>query len=116
MGAAPVQTNREETSMTVFRVGQRVRKVRRRTGPVINPTIYDSTSPSVPIGSEGTVVNASPFDEGMWIVLFDTCRSSHPEGSYSMHGYALEPIQPEGNKVIAWSECLWQPSHLRETA
>ena len=28
----------------------------------------------------------------------------------------LEPIQPEGHKTVEWTECLWQPEHLREVA
>lgn len=26
----------------------------------------------------------------------------------------LEPIQPERNQMVEWSECAWQPPHLRE--
>ena len=26
----------------------------------------------------------------------------------------LEPIMPEGNKVVSWSECAWNPDMLRQ--
>lgn len=32
-------------------------------------------------------------------------------GSWCATSAVLEPIIPEGNKVISWEECLWTPHH-----
>lgn len=32
------------------------------------------------------------------------------------HTDQLEPLQPERNQTIAWSECVWKPEHMRAEA
>lgn len=66
------------------------------------------------VGKEGRITKASTVYQDSWFVDSAlTCPSGHPCSWKSKH---LEPIQYDGNKVIEWSECLWQPSHLRQTA
>jgi hypothetical protein len=109
--------------MATFYVGQRVR------------IKYSVWWPEL-AGSEGTVigthdgsarvgVKAHPGGPGLYYeVAPDGFRTNRLPKVDSPTGYALfspsaeqlEPIQYDGNKVIEWSECLWQPEHIRTAA
>lgn len=103
--------------MTIWRVGLRVRKVRSGTG-----------TNEIPIGTTGVITATSakscPRCGEVWhalvsfafIVAYDgfvnkTCGCNSFRGSKDW----LEPIQPEGNKVVSWEQCLWNPSMLEDT-
>lgn len=104
--------------MSKFFVGQRVKKVRG----IVN------------VGSTGTVLALGSFthdDEGHsfagGMVADMELRHDAPwrntEGhiqpaSATCFGLQdnYEPIVPEGMQPVEWSQCLWQPEHLREAA
>lgn len=104
------------------RVGQRVKKKADRPDPA--PYSY-------PIGSEGVVVAIIPSNIGAydcqcgcglvyranWKIairyeqisqLGGPCKWAFTDWDY------LEPILPEGNKVVSWSDCLWCPPDYKE--
>lgn len=85
--------------MATFYVGQRVRIV--RTTHSINNFL---------IGRE-TVV--SGFNGRGDVLTPLNGEALYGSGFNPSH---LEPIQYDGNKVIEWSECLWQPEHIRTAA
>ena len=82
--------------MSRFYVGQRVRIVGTNK-PVM----------AAHFGKEGVIVSACPVYPASWDVsgaLFaaDGVQCSWAEAS-------LEPILYDGNQLVQWSECLWQP-------
>lgn len=96
--------------MATFRVGQRVRYVRH------HPSVTVRGCGEVPLGATGVLKPSSRPDRADFCILFDEYKSDAWDGQYLMNSDMIEPIQPEGNRVIAWSECLWMPEHLRESA
>lgn len=93
--------------MATFRVGQRVRIVRVKY-----------RIDSLYIGQTGTIVDhdGKPASDGKYYpidVLMDV-PVRKDRARYCAESWELEPIQPEGNSVVAWSECLWQPEEMRE--
>jgi len=95
--------------MATFKVGQRVRKIRSSGLPKAHFI--------APIGVCGVVI-------AVGVIGHNSGQRWDYEVRYDGYGkhrfYAdadqLEPIQPERNQTIAWSECVWKPEHLRETA
>lgn len=88
--------------MATFKVGQRV-----RIRYCQHPEVFGDHS-----GKEGTVTG---HRYGRNTVLIDGRPELRCDGYPNLfEDDQLEPIQYDGNKVIEWSECLWQPSH--ETA
>ena len=91
--------------MATFRVGQRVRIRPYNSWPAAEGTIE-------------AIVSNNTDQPHCAAVLVD----GHPTPPWSQYRtwsiprHILEPIQHEGNKVIDWSECLWMPEHMRETA
>lgn len=93
--------------MAMFRVGQRVRKVRMSGMSKANPI--------VPVGTCGVVIavgvigynTGEPWDYG---IRYD----HYGDKMFFADAPQIEPIQPERNQTVAWSECLWQPT--KETA
>lgn len=102
--------------MATFRVGQRVRLIAvRKVGEEHR------------IGKQGTIRSIGTYGPGETIEVKNGVRmythrgcdctvkwdnSSRPFTAVKF--WQLEPVQPEGNKVVEWSECLWQPEHLKE--
>jgi hypothetical protein len=88
------------------RVGQRVKIARPADG--------------VNSGAEGVIISlgqpAGWARPANCLVSFDkeisTLYGPMRDGGIDLD--RLEPIMPEGNKVVSWSECLWMPPHLRE--
>lgn len=98
--------------MATFYVGQRVRIKWSRNWPELD-------------GTEGVIVGretCTDQDTGKileWEVAPDAWGDSLEPGgfrSFAPNSDQLEPIQYDGNKVIKWSECLWQPEHIRTAA
>lgn len=80
--------------MATFYVGQRVR-------------IVNSVHPKY-IGVEATVTSisfSSPYRPKDTMCI----RHDNDGMEWSCAPENIEPIQPERNRVIAWSKCLWQP-------
>ncbi len=86
--------------MATFRTGDRVR-------------IVDAPSYPWLVGTCGVVVESEAYELHMtnrsWTVVAD-----HDGKRYGARPGEIEPIQPERNQTIAWSECLWQPEEMRE--
>jgi hypothetical protein len=93
--------------MATFYVGQRVRIVYCKY-----PELFGDFA-----GRQGTVTGFGPCIEGPGnAVLIDGEPERRNDGrKFWFLSEQLEPIQPEGYKTVEWSECLWQPPHLRET-
>lgn len=88
------------------RVGQKVKKA--------NAHPHERLKDEIPVGSEGRIERIVPAElkrSADCYVQYEG-RESYSSGIWS----DLEPIMPEGNKVVSWSECLWDPSHLNEKA
>lgn len=98
-----------------WRVGMRCRLVRPR-----NPQNAGVTGTVIGIGPwcRGDEVRGPDGDhfrtyfDADCIVLWDDGDRFHCLATFDQ----LEPIQPEGRKVVSWSDCLWMPEHMRETA
>lgn len=93
--------------MATFRVGQRVRCVRR--GEVTGHAHVLASK--LKIGFTGTVVGLG-HKPATYLLEPD----EFPGSRGLVNGWQLEPLQPERNQTIAWSECAWQPPHMREVA
>lgn len=82
--------------MAVFKKGQRVRLVRVRA-----PQLAHN------IGCTGT------FNRYETSPIFKYCDCvvnwDGEVGGFMEEADFLEPIQPEGYKVVTWAECPWQP-------
>lgn len=97
--------------MSRFFVGQRVRVV-DECDPQDRPLVGGEIG-----GKEGTVIRRIPWyekqpqdiDVDCYDVLIDGI--AYVEGY--LPGYVLRPLTDPGREVIAWSECLWKPDHLR---
>jgi hypothetical protein len=90
--------------MATFRVGQRVRIVR-----------VDYAADLDVLGHEAIIVppdGIPAMDGGRYDYDIITDNGL----AMTVSAWMLEPIQPERNQAIAWSECLWTPEHLREPA
>lgn len=94
--------------MATFKAGQRV-----RIKFCFNPQIYGDSA-----GKEGTVTGHIKSTHGMANAVFiDGWPELRPNGDRrAFLDEQLELIQYDGNKIVEWSECLWQPEHLRATA
>ena len=97
--------------MATFRVGQRVRLVKN-----MNPC-----PPVLPIGTEGKIIpHNGKLSRGADGTIYQTEYCVVWDGDdgriRGADGWQLEPIQPERNQTIPWSECLWQPNQQEETA
>jgi len=102
--------------MATFRVGQRVRVIDngRPLGSRRGPLCDGQTS----IGREATIIGplrlarfAYSADGYAYPIDVDGLGRLNDFGNQTMAKPEwLEPIQPERNQVIAWSECLWQPN------
>lgn len=92
-----------------FRIGQRVKFVRASgawSAPHIGKTgTVDAIGPLIAYAPQSDVAKLCEYR-----VAWDGGRSS------CVDGWQLEPIQPEGWRVVGWSSCLWMPEHMRETA
>lgn len=78
--------------MAVFRVGQRVRIVRCICKEM-----------RCHLGKEGVIIRA----DGRY---FDIDSALDVDGiPCHWHPDHIEPIQPERNRVVAWSDCPWSP-------
>lgn len=109
--------------MATFYVGQRVRIKWCRHWPELAGS--EGTVIGTHDGSESDGVEAHPDGLGLYYdVAPDGFRTNRLPKADFPTGYALfspsaeqlEPIQYDGNKVIEWSECLWQPEHIRTAA
>lgn len=94
--------------MAKFRVGQKAR---------VKSIRYADPRSVWRVGAEVTIV-AVGYGLHHWI---DGSLGSHEcivqcsDGALAWPMFdQLEPIQPEGNKVVEWSKCLWNPEHLKE--
>lgn len=96
--------------MATFRVGQRVRYVRKHS------SVQSMGTTTIPLGSTGVLKASQVPWKADFYMLFDDYKSAHPDGCFLMNSDMIEPIQPERNQTIEWSECLWQPEHQRESA
>lgn len=92
--------------MSKFYVGQRVRIVRA----ALNPHL---------VGTEARIVGS--YRKGKSEILppwhgwpLDVRGSSGRQ--IVAQEYSIEPLQPERNQTIAWSECIWRPEHMRAEA
>lgn len=89
--------------MASFRIGQRVKYVRRER---VRGT---DRARSIPLGTEGWIVSigATKCSDGSirdCSVQFD----SHPEGPRACYFWQLE-VPYDGNQKISFDECLWKP-------
>lgn len=95
--------------MSKFYVGQRVKKVRGNdpgmTGVVAEIDNTDSRSLGVRADHDGAGYDSLD------------CHELYRAGEV-VFGYPadFEPLQPERNQTIAWSECVWKPEHMRAEA
>ncbi len=104
--------------MATFRVGQRVRLIHNGRPPGMRGPLYNGQSS---VGRECTIIG--PL---RWGNFYSGAGYAYPidiDGLGRVNDFGhqslakpewLQPIQPERNQVIAWSECLWQPT--KETA
>jgi hypothetical protein len=86
--------------MSKFYVGQRVRVVADGIGGATGL-----------IGAEGVVNELdceSEWGQGGQIGI-----EAGGEDDWCFEPEHLEPLQPERNQTIAWSECVWKPEHMR---
>jgi hypothetical protein len=88
--------------MATFRVGQRV-----RVKSAVYPNAVATVTSELHLTDEGELGHRidvdgipPPFPVKYWTATPDR----------------LEPLQPERNQTVAWSECAWMPEHLREVA
>lgn len=95
--------------MATFRVGQRVRKVRGKRG----------------IGSTAVVLDFHPISDNPKVDF----RIVHEQDWIDDGGHQWragdwgnsctdqwEPVVSDRNQTVEWSECLWQPEHMRQQA
>lgn len=103
--------------MARFYVGQRVRKTH-------NLPPSDCKIPPIPCSSEGVIVRirfgakGSETKSGAHLPVDIDCSVKFECSpiTRSMPFWALEPIVDPGREVIAWSDCVWKPEHLRTEA
>ena len=86
--------------MAAWRVGMRVRVVRCLVGHI--PHQY--------IGAEGFIRDIGPYPGFLGHGAFDCHVPLAPGYTLCALFGELEPIQPERNQVVAWSECGFHPS------
>jgi hypothetical protein len=99
--------------MSKFYVGQRVRIRWCLSWPEL-------------AGAEGVIVGRKTCTDLKtwklmdWEVAPDAWGDSSAPGScgryFAPSSDQLEPLQPERNQTIAWSECVWKPEHMRAEA
>jgi hypothetical protein len=91
----------EDGEMATFRVGQRVRlvKVSNNARGILGAECVITELDAKGRDKEGVFYIGHRLNKrnasGRWIIA--------PAGW-------IEPIQPEGNKVVNWEDCLWQPT------
>jgi hypothetical protein len=99
--------------MSKFYVGQRVRLARpvRPENKNKTGTIREFITPKLNI--DGYMSNCNvDWDDG----LRDGFDRG-PRGRLLVTSTdQLEPLKPERNQTIAWSECVWKPEHMRAEA
>ena len=88
-----------------FRIGQRVKIV---------STDWKGSGES-PIGKEGVIIAKESIGVQSRI-LHDFGVETDCGRLVVCDSHEIEPIAPEGHKVVSWSECLWMPEHMREQA
>lgn len=106
--------------MAVFRIGQKARFV---LGYVPTNGV-ENTGGKTRHGAEILITGivpgflSAPHGDGIGYfydhLRIDDClkKSLH----HWAFDYQLEPIQPEGYKVVTWAECPWQPKREEQTA
>lgn len=90
--------------MARFYVGQRVRVINRASrhfGSECKVTGVDVIAHVIDLGERGVEVDLH-------------CTRWSCNCVFQPH--ELEPIVDPGREVIAWSECVWKPEHLRTEA
>lgn len=94
--------------MATFFVGQRVKVVR---------VLYLENS--YLIGLEGRIVQVvdswNEFGSGYGLDVKPIWHDPQ-KGYFAFSAIHLEPILPEGMQPASWSDCAWQPEHLRQKA
>lgn len=88
--------------MATYRVGQRVRVIRSIWG-------YEGMEATV-VGVMRTARHTPPYD-GYPISIDGIGELAPNRKTLIAPPDAIEPIQPERNQIIPWSECLWMPEH-----
>ena len=92
-----------------FRVGQRVKVVK---SPLGNGSEF--LGRECIISSMKRYEKGTPCRKGPPLPVDTDCILLFPDGDESNAAFwQLEPIIPEGQKVVSWSECLWMPEHMR---
>lgn len=95
--------------MATFRVGQRVRIVKSHRGFLQ--------------GREATIIGSLECGCSTYTneIYWGFPLEVDGVGRIGISGFPiavrpewLEPIQPERNQMVEWSECAWQPPRLRE--
>ena len=101
--------------MSKFYVGQRVRIVRACEWDGVGPL-------PIPAGTEGVITKlafapkGTPTTCGGRLIESVDCWIQTPIRLCSAPFWRIEPIQPERNQTIAWSQCVWKPEHMRAEA
>lgn len=66
------------------------------------------------VGKEGRIVGVDPDDPRRAVYLLDIIGCDGERGWWCRHE-SVEPITKyDGNQVVEWSECLWQPEHAKQ--
>lgn len=103
--------------MSKFYVGQRVRLARPFCQKNHGLTgVIRELSDEPFVSKHGTVWSRAVNCFCDW----DNCLRDGPYelgfNGTACHTDQLEPLQPERNQTIAWSECVWKPEHMRAEA
>jgi len=97
-----------------FYKGQRVRLARARYKSNLNAEgffggygNYPKGTPCLPIPGHKSILG----DDNDCTFISDASLQGAElsKGEYFCRASALEPIVPEGHKVVAWEDCLWNP-------
>lgn len=91
--------------MTRFYVGQRVRSTIDEDTGIIAAFEFHASGTNCIDGQLSRPCNV--------IIRWDRMNAG---GRTAEHTDYIEPLTDPGREVIAWSECVWKPEHLRTEA